>query len=118
MNTPRLIALAIAATSVFAFAGAAHAQEADADTWMAASSVKSRAQVQSELAQARADGTIKFGSASYLEPVKTRRTRAEVVAEMLNARETGELAAINSETHDGAPGVNQRGASRLARSAR
>ena len=112
MNTPRIIAAA--ALSLFAFAGAVHAQEADADTWMNASATKSRAQVQSELAQARQDGTIKFGSATYMEPVKSRLTRAEVIAELLNARQTGELAAINSEAYT----VMQREAVRLAKSAR
>ena len=103
-------ALAIAAAGAFA-------QEATSDAWMAAASTKSRAEVQTELQQARASGLTRSWSAGYIEKLPSAKTRAEVVAATIAARASGELAAINAE----APAVNgatpQAGV-RLAKSAR
>jgi hypothetical protein len=86
------------AAAVFAvFGAAAVAQEATPDTWMNVGAVKSRAQVQAELAQARADGTIKATSLGYLPRIESTKTRQQVRAELLAARASGEYAAINAE---------------------
>jgi Domain of unknown function (DUF4148) len=99
MKTTSLIAsLAL----VFA-AGSALAQEATSDAWMDASMTKSRAQVQAELAQARADGSIKFASAGYMEKVQSRQSRADVTAAVYSALANGELAHINAEAADLGP---------------
>lgn len=93
MKTTSLIAsLAL----VFA-AGSALAQEATSDAWMNASATKSRAQVQAELAQARADGSIKFASAGYMEKAQSRLSRADVMAGVRAALASGEIAQINAE---------------------
>lgn len=84
--------LALAGTTTFA-------QEATSDDWMNVASTKSRSQVQAELQQARKDGTVRAWSAGYIEPLRVSRTRAEVVASTLAARDSGELAAINSEVY-------------------
>lgn len=104
-----LLALALAVTGSAAFA-----QEATSDDWMNAAATKTRAQVQSELAQARKDGTIRSWSAGYIEPVKVAKTRAEVVSATLAARDSGELAAINGEVYQ----FNRVPAVRLAASGR
>ncbi len=115
MKTTSLIAsLAL----VFA-AGSALAQEATSDAWMNASATKSRAQVQAELAQARADGSIKFGAAGYMEKVQSRQNRADVAAAARSALATGEIAQMNAE----APALGQTlppaaGNTRLAGNAR
>lgn len=99
MNAKSLIT---AATAAIALLGAASvfAQEATPDTWIhEAASTKSRAQVSAELQQARKDGTIKFGSAGYMERNDAGRTRLQVQAEVIAARRSGELAEINAEAH-------------------
>lgn len=115
MNTKTVVATAIALAAAFG-AGIASAQEATSDAWMNAASTKTRAEVMAELQQARRDGTIRAWSAGYIEPVKTARLRAEVVAATLAARDSGELAAINAEAPAITPTVLQR--ARLAGSAR
>jgi hypothetical protein len=72
----------IAVASLFA-AGAAFADDITPDTTAQALSLKTRAQVQAELFQARADGSIKVWSTSYnpLTAAKSTRTRDEVKAE-------------------------------------
>ena len=47
---------------------------------------KTREQVRAELEQARKDGSIKAWSAGYIEPLKSVKTRAEVLAELNDAR--------------------------------
>lgn len=107
----------IAALALSAIAAGAFAQEATADDWKATAGTKSRAEVQAELQQARATGLTRSWSAGYIEKLQATRTRAEVVAATIAARDSGELAAINAE----APAVNgavpQPGV-RLAKSAR
>jgi Domain of unknown function (DUF4148) len=63
------------------------------------SQTKTRAQVQAELVQARADGSIKMTSISYnpLAVAQSVKTREAVRAEMLAARASGEAAAIVGE---------------------
>ncbi len=103
MNTrQRLASVAIAA--VAAFSGtAAFAQEATSDAWMNAASTKTRAEVQAELQQARADGSIRFSRAGYIETLKSTKSRDAVTAETLAARSTGELAHINAEVYGYVP---------------
>lgn len=110
MNTRTLIAIAS-----FAIAGSAFAQEASSDAWMNAASTKSRAQVQAELKQARADGSMKTMSAGYLNPVLNAKSRDAVRAETLAAARSGELARIDAEaaSFDRAPAGS---ATRLAHS--
>lgn len=72
----------IAVASLLA-AGAAFADDITPDHTAQALSLKSRAQVQAELFQARADGTVKVWSTSYnpLTVAKSLRSRDEVKAE-------------------------------------
>ncbi|GAB4117835.1 MAG: hypothetical protein Fur0014_19260 [Rubrivivax sp.] len=104
------VALAFAAAGAFA-------QEASSDAWMAATSTKSRAEVQAELQQARASGLTRAWSAGYLEKLQTTKTRAEVVAATIAARDSGELAAINAEA-PAADRITPQAGVRLAKSAR
>lgn len=98
----KLLASAVVSAIALLSAGV-QAQEATADDInfaSAAVSQKTRAQVQAELAQARADGSIKAVSAGYIEPAKSVKSRAEVVAELRRAQANGEYAALNSEGVD------------------
>jgi len=117
MNTATTLIASVALA--FAAVGSAVAQEAGSDAWMNAASTKSRAQVQTELAQARADGSIKAVSAGYIETVKPSLTRAEVVAAVKAARASGELDRIDAEAwgFDG-QGRLPAPATRVARAAR
>ena len=114
MNTrQRLASVAIAAVAAFSGA-AAFAQEATSDAWMNAASTKTRAEVQAELQQARADGSIRFSRAGYIETLTSTKSRDAVKAETLAARSTGELAHINAEVY----GYEQVQAPVLARAGR
>jgi hypothetical protein len=99
MNATRTL---LAAALAIAAVGPVAAQEADSDAWMNVTSTKTRAQVQDELAQARADGSIKVLSLGYLPsiPVASSKTRAEVVASVQAARRSGELDRILAEAYD------------------
>jgi hypothetical protein len=93
MNTrTTLVSVALALV-----AGSAFAQEATSDDWLNAPATKTRAQVQAELAQARADGSIKAFSAGYIPTLATTATRAEVAATVQAARSSGELDRIDAE---------------------
>jgi hypothetical protein len=72
-------------------AGSAFADDPTIDNSANAVSLKTRAQVQSELFAARADGSIKVSSIAYnpLLQAKSLKTRAEVKADVLAARGTG-----------------------------
>ncbi len=96
MKTSTLIA-AIAVS--FAAAGTALAQEATYEMPQRASSELSRAQVQSELAQARAAGNLLVTEADYQKgaPFASQLSRAEVRAETLAAIANGEVQQLNSE---------------------
>ena len=66
-----------------------------------ARSMKSRAEVRAELAQARADGSIRATAANYDFVVATRpqKSRDDVRRELEMARAGGELAEINAEAY-------------------
>ncbi|MEW6707266.1 MAG: DUF4148 domain-containing protein [Pseudomonadota bacterium] len=87
------------AALMFAVAGAAFADDITPDPYNAVPSVKTRAQVQAELAQAKADGSIKVWSTTYnpLKVARSVKTRDQVVAELNAARDSGEYAVLNSE---------------------
>jgi hypothetical protein len=84
---------------------AAFAQEATPDTWMSESrSVASSADVRSEAMQQRASGELaRLDNPGYLPTVMQPRLRAEVLAELHSARQSGELAALSAEAHSFAP---------------
>ena len=105
MNTrQRLASVAIAA--VAAFSGtAAFAQEATSDAWMNAASTKSRADVTAELQQARADGSIRFSRAGFIEALQSGKSRDAVKAETMAARRSGELEHINAEVYGYEPAL-------------
>lgn len=99
MNTRQRFA-SVAIAAVAAFAGtAAFAQEATSDAWMNAASTKTRAEVQAELQQARADGSIRFSRAGYFETLQSTKSRDAVKAETMAARSSGELQHINAEVY-------------------
>ena len=98
MNRNQVIALALAIAGTSAFA-----QEATSDSWMQAQSTKSFDQVRAELVQARKDGSIKFGSAGYIEKVASVKSRDQLRADVAAARRSGELDAIDSEAYAFAP---------------
>jgi hypothetical protein len=77
--------------------GAAFAQEATPDTWMQATSVKTSQQVRDELVKARKDGTTRAWSAGYMEPMRSTLSRAQVHAQVIAARDSGELQEVNAE---------------------
>lgn len=82
ISLSRLAYPAVVAVSLLA-AGAAFADDITPDNTAAALSLKTRAQVQAELFQARADGSAKVWSTTYnpLTVAKSIRTRDEVKAE-------------------------------------
>ena len=96
MKTSTLIA-AIAVS--FAATGTAFAQEATYELPQRASSELSRAQVQSELAQARAAGNLLVTEADFQKgaPFASQLSRAEVRAETLAAIANGDVQRLNSE---------------------
>ena len=93
MNTRQLFVLPAVALLSLAAAGTTFAAtpgyfgDASLQT-EAAQSTKTRAQVQAELVQARADGSLKVWSSSYnpFAAVKSVKTRAEVRAEAMASR--------------------------------
>ncbi len=108
MNTAKMLAtstLAVAAISAATLftATSALAQEATSDAWMQAPSLKTRAQVGTELAQARASGLTRAWSSGYIEPLRSSQPRATVKADTARALASGEIAAINAEVYGFAP---------------
>jgi len=89
MNKLTLGALMLAA------AGAAFADDSIPDTAAKVPSLKTRSQVQQELAQAQRDGSSKVWSTSYnhLALAPSVKTRAQVRSELDDARDVGEPAA-------------------------
>jgi hypothetical protein len=83
-------------------AAGARAQEATPEPAQAMPSAKTRAQVQQELAQARADGSIAAVSAGYdfVRRVALVKSRSQVQGEVLQARARGQLGTLNGEAHD------------------
>jgi adenine-specific DNA methylase len=102
MTTQRSLAmtLGVAAIAVLA-AGSAFADDPTPDRTAQVVSQKSRAEVASELAQARRDGSAKLWSFSYQNKVqnlvRSEKVRTDVKSEVLAARRTGELNAFVGE---------------------
>jgi hypothetical protein len=92
--------IAIAAITIVA--AAASAQEATPDTWMGeAKSVLSSADVRTEAAQMLASGELaQIGNPGYLPTVADSKLRAEVIAELQRARDSGEFSVLNAEAHE------------------
>lgn len=86
--------LLISALTVFA-AGAALADDPTIDNTAQTLSLKSRGQVIAELARAKADGSIKaWANAPQMnkaQDIRSVKTRADVKAEVIAARDSGEL---------------------------
>ena len=102
MNAIQSLIAAIALTA--AAAGSAIAQDATPDNWLQSVQItKSRADVSAELMAARKAGLTKAWSAGYMEPVRNPALRAEVQARTLQAIQSGELKAINSEVYGYGP---------------
>jgi hypothetical protein len=95
-----LMTLTVAAFAVAA-AGSAFADDPTPDNYAQVPSLKTRAQVANELAQARQDGSAKVWSFSYQNKLQNQvhsdRSRAEVKSEVLAARASGELNAFVGE---------------------
>lgn len=120
MKTSTLIA-AIAVS--FAAAGTAAAQEATYELPQPASSTLSRAQVQADLAQARADGSLRVTEADFQRstPFESQRSRAEVRAEARAAMVSGVAQLLNSEPSGfsvDVPGTEPEAAVRVAQARR
>lgn len=92
---PAIALLSLAA----AFAAHAESPTVDDSAAQVWAQTKTRAQVQAELLQARADGTTKVWSSSYnpLALAKSLKSRDEVRAEALAARTSGESEALVAE---------------------
>ncbi len=88
MKKLTFLAYPLIALASLAAAGSALADDITPDNTARALSTKSRAQVQAELVQARADGSIKVWSTSYnpFLTAKSLKTRDEVRAEVLADR--------------------------------
>ena len=93
------LSVAAVASVLLAVAGAAFADDITPDPYRDTPAVKTRQQVQAELAQAQQDGSIKVWSTAYnpFKDAPSVKTRAEVVAELKAARASGEYDALNSE---------------------
>ena len=92
-----VMTLSVAVLAVAA-AGSAFADDPTPDTYASVPSVKTRAQVASELAQAKADGSAKAWSFAYQNKLQTQvrseKARADVKADVLAARQSGELNSV------------------------
>ncbi len=101
MNKLNLFAYPIITVLSLASAFAAHAESPTVDTTAAQvwTQTKSRAQVQSELFQARADGSTKVYSISYnpLTAARTTLTREEVLAQARVDRDTDGAGRLYGE---------------------
>ncbi|WP_151635943.1 DUF4148 domain-containing protein [Noviherbaspirillum aerium] len=93
MNVTKLIA----AIATFVTAGSVFAQEyAQPDAGFV--STKSRAEVYSELAQARAGGTLRVAEHAYpIIAVELTKSRGDVAAELAQARHDGSLRQADHE---------------------
>ena len=94
MKTPVLVAaLALAAS------GAAFAEGSSYDYPQPIVAAKSRAEVNAEYRQARADGSLLVSEADWQKntPALSQRSRAEVRAETLAAIKSGELRQLTGE---------------------
>lgn len=110
-TTPVFAAIAI----TLAASGAAMAQEATYEYPQAAVSSTTRAAVQAELQQARANGQLQVGEA-LVGPTTTfvaQRSREDVRTETRSARASGKLRALNEEAISFAPELARTPAARL-----
>jgi hypothetical protein len=96
MNRKSLLSLATLSIALIG-SGAAFAQEATSDAWQQSAGNKSRVQVNAELQQARANGSIHAVERGYIEPFTPAVSRAQVRFELTNARVNGQLDAINAQ---------------------
>lgn len=89
----------IVAGLLAAFGATAFAQEAYPDTtWLTTSSTKTRADVRTEMDQAKADGSIKSGDIGYNFVARfSTKSREQVKSELMAAKASGEFDAINKE---------------------
>jgi hypothetical protein len=71
-------------------AGATWAQ-GFAEAWMNVPSTKSRADLQTEVAKARSDGSMAVWGDGYIEPMKSTKSRAQVLADVTEGRAKGEV---------------------------
>jgi len=96
IQTNLFVTLAVGAFAVLA-AGSAFADDPTPDYSAQALSTKSRAQVASEMTQAKRDGSGKVWSFSYQNKVQNLvpsiKSRQEMKSEVMAARSSGELAA-------------------------
>lgn len=103
MNTRQLFA-SVAVSALAALSGtAALAQEATPDSWMSPTLTQTRDTVQADLAQARADGSIRFSRAGFIETLRPTKSRAELQSEVAAARSNGELQSIGGEVYTYVP---------------
>jgi len=120
MKTSTLIA-AIAVS--FAAAGTTFAQEATYELPQPVSSSVTHAQVQAELAQARADGSLRVTEADHQKsaPFESRLSRAEVRADTRAAMNSGATQVLNGE-HNGfsvvIPGIQSEAGVRMSQASR
>lgn len=103
MTTKNRIASTVAASLIALLASTAATAQVYGDTGgydvpeLHAPSTKTRAQVQAELAQARANGELRttaegygIGQRGFAAPTASTKTRAEVRAEVIKAMQAGE----------------------------
>jgi hypothetical protein len=102
MNRKSLLSLATLSIALIG-SGAAFAQEATPDTWTQVAGNKSRVEVNAELQQARANGSILAGERGYIEPARSVASRAPVNAEAVAALRSGEAEVINAQAYAFAP---------------
>ncbi len=96
MNAKQLIALTIAMPTAL-IGSAAFAQEASSDAWMKAASTQTRAEVQADIAKARANGTLVLGGEATLfasPPAAPSKSREQVRAEARNPAQRKLIAAL------------------------
>jgi hypothetical protein len=102
MNRTSILSLATLSIALIG-SGAAFAQEATSDAWTQAAGNKSRVQVNTELQQARSNGSILAGERAYIEPARSVASRATVQAEAVAALRSGEVEVINAQAYAFAP---------------
>jgi len=88
MNSSRIFVATVVVASL-SFAGLVSAQEASPAPSPA--SMRSRAEVRADLAQARKDGSIKVRSITYGQPAMSTRARDDVRAELAQAQMDGSI---------------------------
>jgi hypothetical protein len=61
------------------------------EAWMNVPSTKARADLQAEVAKARSDGSMSVWAEGYIQPMKSTRSRAQVLADVTEGRAKGEV---------------------------